>query len=124
MKSVYARPGRAFVMLVLSLLIFMATVPVGNGFYYRKKAYLKTIQLRRRTFKWARGSGSIDHKENQRPLDNTNIKRIKVTNGLPITADFRRKKKYILADSVRSRSKRGKGKVQSSSILNSQSLGI
>lgn len=115
MKRVYAQPGRAFVMLILSLLIFMTTVPVGNGFYDRKKAYLKTNQLRRGPFKWARGSGSGRHQDNQSPLDNTNIKRVKVANGLPITAWFR---KYTLADSGSSRSKRGKGKVQSCSELN------
>ena len=116
MKRVYARPGRAFVMLVLSLLIFMATVPVGNGFYNRKKAYLNTNQLRRGPFKWAIGSGSGRHQENsQSPLGNTNVKRVKVANGLAITARFRR---YTLADSGSSRSKRGKGKMQGSSILN------
>lgn len=121
MNRVYAWPGRAFVMLVLSLLIFMATVSVGNGFYGRKKAYLKTIQPRRGTFKWVRWSGSGDHQENQSPSDNTNIKRVKVTNGFPITVGFRRKREYTLTDSGSSRSKQGKGKVQSSSILNSQS---
>lgn len=115
MKRVYARPGRAFVMMVLSLLIFMATVPVGNGFYNRKKAYLKTNQLRRETFKWAGESDNGHHQGNQSPLDNTNSKRVKVAFGLPMTARFR---KYTLADSGSSRSKRrGKGKVQSSSIL-------
>jgi len=111
MKRVYARPGRAFVMLLLSLLIFMATVSVGNGFYDRKKAYFKTIQLGRGIFKWARGSDIGDHQEN------ANIKRFKMANGLPITAGFRRKRKYTLGDSGKSRSKRGKGKVLGSCIL-------
>ena len=119
MKRVYARPGRAFVMLVLLFFIFMAIVPVGNGFYNRKKAYLKTNQLRRGTFKWAGESENGHHQGNQSPLDNTNSKRVKVANGLPMTARFR---KYRLADSGSSRSKRrGKGKVKSCSILNSQS---
>ena len=89
----------------------MATVSVGSGLYDRKKAFLKTIQLRRGNFKWVRGSGSGGHQEN------ANIKRFKMTNGSPITAGFRRKRKYTLTDSGRSRSKREKGEVQGSSIL-------
>ena len=107
-------------MLVLSLLIFMATVPVGNGFYDRTKTYLKTGQLRRGTFKRVRGLVSGDHPEKQRPLDTTNTKRVKVSNGFPVTADSWRKGKNTLADSGSSRSKRAKGKVQGSSIVNSQ----
>lgn len=106
-------------MLVLSLLIFMATVPVGNGFYDRTKTYLKTGQLRRGTFKRVRGLVSGDHPE-KRPLDTTNTKRVKVSNGFPITAGSLRKRKNTLADSGSSRSKQAKGKVQGSSILNSQ----
>lgn len=120
MKRVYARPGGVFVMLPLSLLIFMATVPMGNGFYDRKKTYLKAIQLKRGTSKWVRGSESDDHPENQSPLDNTNIKRVKMTNGFSITPGLRRKRKITPADSGSSRLKRAKGKVQGSCIFNSQ----
>ena len=107
-------------MLVLSLLTFMAAVPVGNGFYDKNKTYLKTVHIRRGTFKWVTGSVSGDHPANQRPLDTTNIKRVKLTNGFPITAGFRRKRKITLADSSSSTTKRTRGKVQSSSMLNVQ----
>ena len=118
MKRVYAWSGGGFVMLALSLLTFMATVPVGNGFYDRKKTqYLKTIHIRRGTFKWVTGSVSGDHPANQRPLDTTNIKRVKLTNGFPITAGFRRKRNITLADSSSSRTKRRRGKVQTGSSM-------
>lgn len=107
-------------MLVLSLLIFMATVPVGNCFYGKTKTSLKTGQLRRGTFKRVRGLVSGDHLEKQRPIDTTNTKRVKVSNGFPITAGFWRKRKITLAESGSLRSRRARGKVQSSSILNSQ----
>lgn len=122
MKGVYALHGRLLMMLVLSVLIFMATVPMGNCFYNRKKTQLKAIDVKRGTSKWIRASDNGGNPENQSPSDNTKVKRVRITNanGYSITRGLKRKRNITLSGSGSSRSKRAKGKVKSFPIIYSK----
>lgn len=121
MKSGYSLHERLFVMLLLSL-IFIATIPIGSGFYNRKKTHLETIYFKRGFSEWEGASASGDHPENKNPSDNTNFNRVKVTNGYSITKVLRRKKKRIAFSSTGStRSKQARGRVKSFCVFNSKS---
>lgn len=111
MKSVYTFHGRLHRMLVLTVLIFMATVPMGNGFYNTKKSHLKAMNSRRGTSERARASDSDNHPKNRTPSDNTSVKQVTITNGYSLTRGLRRKRKSKLSGSGILRSKRAKGKV-------------
>ena len=85
MKRLYALYERAFVMLSVSLFIFMVTVHEGSAFRNRKTAHLNTITLKRRTDKWAGAPHRDGDPLVKSAIDNKNVKSMKDINGYFIT---------------------------------------
>lgn len=109
MKSVYAFHGPLLMMLVLSVLIFIATIPMGNGSYDTKKTQLKITDLKRGTFERERASDTGDL---QSPSDHKNVKLVTITNGNSSKRGLRGKRKTTLPGYGISRSKRAKGRLK------------
>lgn len=95
MKRLYALHVREFVMLCVSIFIFMVTIHEGTAFHNRKTAHLKTITLKRRTDKWAGASHGDGDPQVKRAIDNENVRPMKDTNGYFITTVLNHKRNLI-----------------------------